>query len=389
MTARHHGSAVAMTGAHGLRLVGAPAQWFVPVEQRAVCDRSDQERVVDFANWPLYIDADPADPGVHPTLSEFTRRTGITVRYSEDINGDDELFGRVGPRLAAQRPAGGDLVVPGHATCARFIRSGWVQELDRAALPNVARYLDPRLADPPFDPGRRYSVPWQSGITGIAYDRERLGREIRSVSDLWAADLRGRVTLLASLDDAVSLLLLGRGADPESFTAEDFHGVVEQLASLLAAGHIRRFSGNDYVRDLLSGEALACQAWSGDIRQLQAANPGISFVVPEEGGQLWSDSLVVLCCAPHKANAESLIDYYYEPEAAAALAAGVRFLCPVPAAREVLASSKEPGKAALAEDPLVFPDGIGERLRTMRDPLPEERPGFEEAWNAVVGLRLY
>lgn len=373
-------------GGGGRTLVGSGGMLrsHVAPDDRAVPDRSADEPVVEFANWPLYIDVAGGD---RPTLREFSRRTGIAVRYTEEINGDDEFFGSIGPRLAMGQPVGRDLIVPSDWVTARFVALGWVQELDHSRLPHVLPGLDPLLRRPPFDPGRRFSVPWQSGITGIAYNRKRLGREIRSVAELWAEDLHGQVTLFGSLDEAVPLLLMARGADPRAFTADDFHGVVDEVRARVLDGHLRRFTGNDYTDDLVAGEVLACQAWSGDVVQLQTETDGIEFVIPEEGGELWSDNLVVPNRAGHKANAERLVDYYYEPETAAALARHVHYVCPVPAARDVLASSSDRATAALAEDPLIFPtDELRARLTSMRDVPEEYRPEFEEAWNAVVGF---
>jgi spermidine/putrescine transport system substrate-binding protein len=229
-------------------------------------------------------------------------------------------------------------------------------------------------------------VPWQSGITGIAYNRKALGREIRQVSDLWADDLRGQVTLLSGMDEAFALLMQGNGVDIRHWKVSDFHKVIDQLRSLVSSNHIRRFTGNDYTKDLSSGDVLACQAYSGDVIQLQADNPDIEFVVPDEGAELWADSLMIPNLAEHKRNAERLIDYYYEPEVAAELAAWVNYVCPVPAAREVLASSKDKDTAALAEDPLIFPDDrMRKRLFIARDITATERPELENEWEQLVG----
>ncbi|MFF8929668.1 spermidine/putrescine ABC transporter substrate-binding protein [Streptomyces longwoodensis] len=365
---------------------GVPAAYVRPGD-RAADDASAREKRLTWANWPLYIDTDDDHPGRRPTLDAFRERTGIAVDYVEEINDNDEFFGKISPALMGHRPTGRDLIVISDWMCARFVRLGWVQEMDRARQPNVARYLDPLLRSPAFDPGRTYTVPWQSGITGIAYDRRRLGRELRTVSDLWADDLRGRVTLLSGLDEAFALLMLGNGVDITRWTPDDFHRVCDQVETQVRRGQIRRFTGNDYTKDLVSGDVLACQAYSGDVIQLRADNPDIEFVVPEEGAELWSESLMVPDLARHKANAERLVDHYYQPEVAAELAAWVNYVCPVPAARDVLAASPDEDTAALAEDPLVFPDAsMRRRLAIARDITAEERMGFTKRWNAIAGL---
>ncbi|MCZ4603739.1 spermidine/putrescine ABC transporter substrate-binding protein [Streptomyces sp. Lzd4kr] len=360
---------------------------YVSPADRAATDVSATDKRLDWANWPLYIDTDDEETTRRPTLEAFEKRTGISVDYVEEINDNDEFFGKISPALMNHQRTGRDLIVISDWMCARFVRLGLVQELDRARQPNVTEYLDPLLRSPAFDPGRKFTVPWQSGITGIAYNRRRLGREIRHVSDLWASDLKGRVTLLSGLDEAFALLMQGNGVDITRWTADDFHKVCDQVEKQIGRGQIRRFTGNDYIKDLSSGDVLACQAYSGDVIQLQADDPDIRFVVPEEGAELWSESLMVPNLARHKANAERLIDYYYEPEVAAELATWVNYVCPVPAARDVLASAKDEETAALAEDPLIFPDeAMRERLAIARDITSEERMEFAKRWNAIAGL---
>ncbi|MER6157557.1 spermidine/putrescine ABC transporter substrate-binding protein [Streptomyces sp. NPDC001868] len=365
---------------------GVPAAYVAP-RDRAGADLSARDKRVSWANWPLYIDTDDEDTSRRPTLEAFERRTGIAVDYVEEINDNDEFFGKISPALMNHQRTGRDLVVVSDWMCARFVRLGWVQEMDRSRQPNVTRYLDPQLRSPAFDPGRRFTVPWQSGITGIAYNRRKLGREIRRVADLWANDLQGRVTLLSGLDEAFALLMQGNGVDVTRWTADDFHTVCDQVEARVRSGHIRRFTGNDYIKDLSSGDVLACQAYSGDVIQLQADDPDIRFVVPEEGAELWAESLMIPNLARHKSNAERLVDFYYDPEVAAELAAWVNYVCPVPAARDVLASSKDEETAALAEDPLIFPDDrMRARLAVARDITSEERREFARRWNGIVGL---
>ncbi|MEV4500792.1 polyamine ABC transporter substrate-binding protein [Streptomyces klenkii] len=373
-------------GAAALAGCGVPAAYVEPAD-RAAEDRSGSDKRLVFANWPLYIDVDENDPQKRPTLDAFEKQSGISVKYTEEINDNDEFFGKVSPALMNHQETGRDLIVVSDWMASRYVRLGWVQAMDRSRQPNVDRHLDPLLRKPSFDPGRLHTVPWQSGITGIAYNRKKLGREIRHTSDLWKDDLRGRVTLLAGLDEAYSLLMQGNGADVTRWTADDFHTMTDQLRRLVRKRHIRRFTGNDYIKDLSSGDVLACQAYSGDIIQLQADNPDIEFVVPEEGAELWAESLMVPNLARHKRNAEALVDYYYRPEVAAQLAAAVNYVCPVPAARDVLASSSDKEEVELAENPLIFPsDDMRKRLATARDMTARERPAFTKEWNEIVGL---
>ncbi|MER5933369.1 spermidine/putrescine ABC transporter substrate-binding protein [Streptomyces sp. NPDC002054] len=374
------GLSAALTGC------GVPAA-YIPEDRRGGPDRSGADKSVAFANWPLYIDTDEEDETKRPTLAAFSERTGISVRYSEEINDNDEFFGKVSPALMNRQETGHDLVVVSDWMAARFVHLGWAQKMDRSAQANVTGHLDPQLRSPAFDEGRLHTVPWQSGITGIAYNRKALGREIKSTKDLWHPDLAGKVTLFSGLDESFALLMQGNGVDVTRWTESDFHRMCDQVEALVKKKHIRRFTGNDYTSDLSKGDVLACQAYSGDAIQLQADNPDIEFVVPEEGAELWAESLLIPNLARHKANAEALIDHYYDPEVAAELAASVNYVCPVPAAREVLAGSDDEETAGLAENPLIFPDGdMRKRLAVARDISAAERRPFAKRWNGIVGL---
>ncbi|MFD9301136.1 spermidine/putrescine ABC transporter substrate-binding protein [Streptomyces sp. NPDC060048] len=365
---------------------GVPAA-YVPENRREGRDRSGSDRSVSFSNWPLYIDTDDEDENRRPTLDAFSVKTGIEVRYTEEINDNDEFFGKVSPALMNGQETGHDVLVVSDWMAARFVHLGWAQKMDRSAQGNVAKYLDPQLRSPAFDAGRLHTVPWQSGITGIAYNRKALGREIKSVKDLWHPDLAGKVTLLSGLDESFSLLMQGNGVDVTRWTESDFHRMCDQVESMVKKQHIRRFTGNDYTSDLSKGDVLACQAYSGDVIQLRADNPDIEFVVPEEGAELWAESLLIPNLARHKANAEALVDFYYDPAVAAELAASVNYVCPVPAARAVLAASGDRETAELAENPLIFPDEeMRKRLVVSRDISSAERAPLAKRWNGIVGL---
>ena len=119
----------------------------------------------------------------------------------------------------------------------------------------------------------------------------------------------------------------------------------------MKAGQIRAFTGNEYIQDLTAGNIVACEAWSGDVISAQGDNPDIKFVVPEEGLSLWSDNMIVPNKAEHQANAEKWIDYYYEPEVAAKLAAYVNYICPVEGARDAMVKIDD----SLVDNPLIFP----------------------------------
>ena len=320
-------------------------------------DLSAAQKQLNFSNWPLYMDQTKVNQGgksvtVYPTLQKFQQESDIEVKYVTDVNDNSEFFGIVRNQLAECESSGRDIFVLTDWMAARMISLGWLQKLDKNNLANVEANLVENLRAPSWDESRDYSVPWQSGLTGIAYNSE-LTSEVGSFEDLLTrSDLKGKVTLLSEMHDTMMFMLLLQGADPEDFTSDEFGAAMERLQEVVDAGQIRSFTGNEYGQDLVKGNVVACEAWSGDVVQLQYDNPNIKFVAPEEGLALWSDNMLVPNKATHKTNAESLMDFYYDPKMAAELAAWVNYICPVAGAREEM-TKIDPD---LVENQLIFPD---------------------------------
>ncbi|HSK55160.1 MAG TPA: spermidine/putrescine ABC transporter substrate-binding protein, partial [Jiangellales bacterium] len=292
-------------------------------------DRSDEDMTLNFSNWQLYIDVDDEDANLRPTLDQFTEETGIAVSYTEDINDNDSFYARISPQLRAGQDTGRDLICLTDWMAARLIRQEFVQELDEENIPDVRANLIEALRSPSWDEDRSFSVPWQSGFAGIAYN-EALTGEIRTMEELLSREeLRGRVTALVEWRDTVGLIMIEQGVDISGdFSDDDFQAGIDRLQKAVDAGQIRQFTGNEYSEGLASGDIAACVAWSGDVIQLQLDNPDLRFVIPEAGCTLWSDNLLIPVLAQHKKNAELLMDHYYDPAVAAELAAWVNFISP-------------------------------------------------------------
>ncbi len=346
-------------------------------------DRSASEKVVNWANWPLYLDKSD-DGKSYPTLDAFQKRTGIAVTYSEDIEDNDSYYGKTHAQMAEGRDIGRDLVVLTDYMASRLIRQGLVQRFDAGALPNAKNIL-PALREVSFDPGRQHSMTWQSGFAGIAYNIEKVKPEIKTVDELWTrSDLHGRVEVLTEWRDTLGLIMRSQGTDiSKPFTLQKFNSALGVLQENLRTGQIRQVKGNSYKEDLISGDAVAVMAWSGDIFQLNAENGDKwKFVLPESGGTLWSDNLMIPIGSPHKRNAEELIDYYYDPKVAAEVAAYVNYICPVQGAREEMLKIDR----KLAADPLIFPSE--DELKTVQvftklDPATETL--YTDAFQKTLG----
>jgi spermidine/putrescine transport system substrate-binding protein len=348
----------------------------------AVVDKSDAEKVVSWANWTLYLDV--SEDGQHyPTLEAFEDTTGITANYAEDIEDNDAYFGKVQGQLANHQDIGQDIVTLTDWMAARMIRLGYTQELDKANIPNAKNIL-PNLAEVSFDPGRKRTLTWQSGLGGLAWNKAEVPGGMRTLDDLWDPALKGRVEVLSEMRDTVGLIMLGQGVDPSGPWGDDeFHAALEVLDKQIQSGQIRQVKGNSYAEDLVSGDALAVIGWSGDITVLNAENDDKwQFALPEAGGTLWSDNLMIPVGSPHKKNAETLINYYYDPEVAAQVAAYVNYICPVEGAKEAM----EKIDPSLVDNPMIFPDeAMLAKAHVFRALTAEEETQYNEAFQQVIG----
>lgn len=348
-------------------------------------DLSDQEKIVRWANWTAYLDTNEKS-GKHPTLEAFTKQTGIEATYSEDIEDNDSYYAKVGPQLREGQSIDQDLFTLTDWMAARLIREQLVQPLELAQMPNVVANLLEPLKNVPFDPGRNHSVTWQSGFSGIGYNKDKVGRELRTMDDLWSDDLRGKVVVVSEYRDTAALVMQAQGVDLTSdWGKAEFEKAIEEIEQRIDDGYIRKVKGNSYMEDLTSGNALAGIVWSGDIFILayDTGNPAWTFTIPESGGTLWSDNLMVPITSQHRRNAQKLMDYYYDPTVAAEVAAYVNYVCPVEGAQ----AEMEKIDPELAESPWIFPtaDFIAEKnIQAFPSLEPEEEIEYADIWSSRV-----
>jgi len=317
----------------------------------SVTDVSESDPTLNWANWTLYLDYD-GKKKTYPTLDAFTKQSGIKVNYAEDIDGNDSYYGKVQGQLKSGQDIGQDIITLTDWMAGRLIRQGYTQELNLENIPNSANLL-PSLQNVDFDPGRKHSLTWQTGYAGIAWNKKAFPKGLKSVEDLWDPALKGRVTVLDEMRDTMGLLMLQNGVDLAGKWGEsEFGAAADVLRQNIDNGQIRQVKGNSYKQDFISGDAIAGIVWSGDLVQMNFENDDQwEFVIPEAGGTLWSDNLMVPVASPRKTNAEKLMDFYYDPAVAAEVAAYVNYICPVVGAKEEM----EKIDPELVENPLIFP----------------------------------
>ena len=344
-------------------------------------DLSDVNKALNWSNWPLYIDED--DSGANPTLLAFEEQTGIDVTYTADVNDNNEFFAKVRTQLEQGQDIGRDLVVLTDWMAALWIQNGYAQKLDLANIPNSANLL-PKFQGVAFDPNREYTLPWQSGFGALGWNKELLKGAIgtdtmSSLDQLWDPALNGRVSVLSEMRDTMGIILAWQGADPTNFTEDQWNAAIEELRKQVDSGQIRQVAGNDYIAAMETGDVIAVIGWSGDMFQL-----GDSFGValPETGGTLWTDNMLIPALAQHKKNAELVMNYYYDPVVAAQVAAWVQYISPVAGAKEAMAEIDP----ALVDNQWIFPsDETLANSYVFMSLTPEQNEQYERDFQSAIG----
>jgi spermidine/putrescine transport system substrate-binding protein len=333
-----------------------------------------------FSNWPLYIDVDEKTKS-HPTLDAFTKKTGVKVDYTEDINSNSEYFGKIQGPLSRGQSINRDIIVltDNERYLALMLDKGWAEPLDKDVLVNITNLVDVQR-HPGFDPDRKYTLPWQSGMTGIAYNA-KLTKPILSMEQLLTdPNLKGKITVLNDFADTLGLVMLDNGDDPSKVTDAAWKSALDRIKEASDSGHIRQFTGNDYAGPLSKGDLVACVAWSGDIVQLQADNPNLKWNIPAKGGMIWTDNMLI----PKGGDAytaSTYMNYVYTPAVAAKMAAGIQYVTPVKGAQQVLAKTDP----KLASNPLIFPTEATLSRVHLIDPAALKNQSYNEQWQAVLG----
>lgn len=357
----------------------------------------EPEDTLNFANWPLYIDQD--DDGNFVTILDFEEASGIDVEYTESIEDNTSFFGTIQPSLAGGEDTGYDIIVMTDWMIGNLARLGYLEPIDvERDVPNFVANADPVYLERSYDPGNQYSVPYQSGITGIAYNPELVDEEITSMAQLLDPELIekycGQIGMFIEMRDSMSFAMLYNGVNPSEATLEDAEAAQQTL--LEQAPCVRGYYGNEYADDLANGSLAITMAWSGDVFQLQFDNPDLQFVVPEEGAILWTDNMAIPKGAQHPNAALAMMDYLYDPENAAQVAEWVNYITPVPGAKEIILqhadeaadegdTETEDYLRAVAESPLVFPtQEMLDRLYSYKVLDEEEERQWNELFQEVV-----
>ena len=339
---------------------------------------------VRWANWSAYLDAKRVNGSrTYPTLEAFISSSGIDVDYLVDVNDNDEFYGKVQGQLKLGKDIGYDIVTLTDWMTDRWIRLGYTQTLDEANMPNKGNIL-PSLSNVGFDPGRKQSLTWQSGFAGFGWNKELVPGGINSVEQLFDKKNKGRIEVLSEMRDTMGIILQYQGVDiTKPFTEDQFMNAIDFLEKQISDGIIRQVKGNDYLEDMAIGDAIAVIGWSGDIFSLNAEEGyKFEFAIPESGGTLWSDNMMIASTSSNKSNSEKLMDHYYDPKVAAEVAAWVNYICPVVGAQ----AEMEKIDPELANSNFIFPDEATlSKVSVFRSLNFEEEVKFSEAFQMASG----
>ncbi|NUW37996.1 spermidine/putrescine ABC transporter substrate-binding protein [Nonomuraea sp. SMC257] len=353
---------IAGLSAAGLALAacGVQGQKAAPPKADAVKDywskQTKHGRVV-FANWPEYMPEDQAP------LKKFQSETGISYQYKEVIQENAEFFGKADPVLRAGQSLGYDIVVMTNGVqLQHMIQLGYCVALDHSKLPNFAANAGATYKNRAYDPGSTYTVPYTSGVTGIAYNTKYVKDDITSIEALFDPKYKGRVGMMGDAQEIANFGMIALGVNPEKSTEADWKKAGEKLKAQRDAGIVRKYYDQSYIDAVSKGDIWVTMAWSGDVFQRQLAGEPVKFVVPEEGGTIWTDNMLIPKGAANPVDALMLMDYLYQPVVAAELDEFIQYVTPVPGVQDIL---KEKAAKATGEDkealeqmvasPLMFP----------------------------------
>jgi spermidine/putrescine transport system substrate-binding protein len=338
------------------------------------------KKTLVFSNWPLYMDYDKKTHR-HPSLDLFTKKYGVKVKYIEDINQNETFFGKVQAQLRRGQSIGRDLIVmtDNSRFPALLVQQKWVEKIDKSVIPNIKNLL-PALQHPGWDPKREYSLPWQSGMTGIGYNA-KYTKPVTTVDQLlFDRKLKGKVTLLDSIGDTLPVIVLSNGDDPTKIDDAAFNRAIKKIEKAKKAGQIRRFTGNDYIAMFPTGDVWAGLVWSGDMPQIRDSTPKANWLIPESGGTIWTDNMLI----PHGGDvytASVYMNFYYQPKIAALVEDAIDYVCPVGGADKALVKLDP----SAAKNTLIFPTKEMLKKIYIIDPKALFNPDFQVKWQRMLG----
>jgi spermidine/putrescine transport system substrate-binding protein len=340
---------------------------------------------LNWANWPGYMQDD------RETIKAFEKETGIQVTYKEVIQEMGPWFGKIQAPLSAGQSIGFDLMIMTNGIQLEQCRQlGYLAPLDLAKLPNFQKNAGESFKNPSYDPGNAHTIPYESGVTGIAYNTKYVDEEITGIAQLFDTKYKGKVGMMGDSQELGNFGMFLLGIDPEKSTKADWEKAAAKLREQRDKGIVRKYYSQDYVDAVSKGDVWMTMAWSGDVYSL--TSPDVKFVVPEEGGTIWTDNMCIPKTAENPVDALTLMDWLYVPENNVPLTEFINYMPPIPSTQEILKqkAAKATGDekkdlTRLSTSPLIFPSEADlARLRHYRRLTQAEEQEYQKIFEPIA-----
>jgi spermidine/putrescine transport system substrate-binding protein len=330
-------------------------------EKEAAKLANGEEARLNFYNWDTYIG--------ETTLKDYKDSAGVDVNMTLFAS-NDELFAKL--RAGNQ---GYDVIVPSNDFVERMVAADMLTPLDQAQIPNFEKNIAPEFKDVPYDPKRKYSMPYTWLALGIGYRKSK----VNGVPDSWKVlfdsdEYKGRIAVLSEAGDMFRLYGKYLGKSVNGLTDADIKTIEAMM--IRQKPNIKSFHEDNGQDLLLKGDVDLVLEYNGDIAQAMVEDPDIGFVIPKEGGQLNSDNLCIPKGAPHPKNAHAFINYLLDAEAGKKITETILYPTPNAAAKALMPDGYR-------NNPVIFPPADVLAKCEYAKFNPELQPKYEEAFTRV------
>jgi len=325
----------------------------------AQVDRSKLSKDLNIYNWSDYVD--------ESTIPNFEKEFGVKVNY--DTYEDNEAM------LAKLQSGatGYDIVVPTGYMIEIMLKQGILAPINHDHIPNI-KGVSPALQNPPYDPGRKHTVPWQWGTTGFGYNSKKVAGPVDSWKFLWDQQYKGKITMLDDMRSAISVALKAQGYSINSTSEKELMDAKKLLMEQKPL--LKAYISAPVKSLLISGEVWLSQLWVGDVLMAKEENDDLAYCIPKEGCEIWDDNLAIPKSAPHKYTAEVFMNYALRPEVSAAVSNFVHYATPVEAAKKFINKDD-------LNNPGIYPsEAVMQRLEYLKD-VGEATRTYDQIWTEL------
>jgi len=334
--------------------------------QAAPTEAPAEEKVLNLFAWSEYVP--------QALLDGFTEETGIQVNY-DAYDSNEEMYAKI-----SAGASGYDLIQPSDYWVGVMSRQDMLEELDLSKIPNLAN-VDPNLPYDLYDPGHKYSVPYQWGSASLAVNTDKIAEPITSYNDLWNPEYAGRIVLLDDERQVIGMALLALGHDPNTTDPAQLEEAKNKLLELVPG--VKLFDSSTPSTAFLTGEADIGLIWNGEGAIAHGEDPAITYVYPEEGTIFWYDNLAIAKGAEHVDAAHAFMDYVLRPEASLLITAEFPYSNPNLEALNLLQSQDADAYDAYMSFPATNPSAEVLGKSFVLEDVGEATALYDQIWTEI------